>query len=407
MPIQENIKHVRAGEIIIRQGSSGDAAYILESGRVEIYIEKAGQPPQFIGTRGKGTIIGEMALIDSAPRTATIRAIEDCTMIVITREDFERRIKLSDPVIHVVMQVIMTRYRDMVSRANIVQESFNDNPPEKIEQQFLQDTKTLEGLRLENEFRAAMHNGQLTLNYQPIINLQDGSVRGFEALMRWNHPEHGFISPAVFIPMAEETGLIIEASKWGLKESCRALKRIESHIGLENGFYMSVNFSAQDFAQNTFLEDLYGIISASDVMPQQIQLEITESLLMAQPDAAKNTLDLCQKAGLRIAIDDFGTGYSSLSYLHYYPINTLKIDQSFVRDLIKNKASLELSRSIISLGKNLNMTIIAEGVEHKEEALKLKELGCDYAQGYYFSKPIPEKDVIDILHQYKGFKHLM
>ncbi len=407
MTTQENLKHVRAGEIIIRQGTVGDAAYILEQGRVEIYIEKQGAAPQFVGTRGTGTIIGEMALIDSAPRTATIRAIEDCTMIVLTRADFERRMLSSDPVVHVVMRVIMTRYRDMVARTNIVHESMTGNPPEEIEQKFMEEKKTVEGLRLENEFRAAMNNGQLSLNYQPIVDLSNGHVRGFEALMRWKHPEHGFISPGVFIPMAEETGLIVEASKWALKESCRALKRIESHVGQDTDLYMSVNFSAKDFAQETFLEDLYSIISASDVLPHQIQLEITESLLMAQPESAKNMLDMCRKAGLRIAIDDFGTGYSSLSYLHFYPIDALKIDQSFVRDMLKNQASVELCRSIIGLGKNLNMTIIAEGVEHKEEALRLRDLGCDYAQGYYFAKPLPEKDVVDILLEHEGFKHLM
>jgi EAL domain-containing protein (putative c-di-GMP-specific phosphodiesterase class I)/CRP-like cAMP-binding protein len=399
----ENLKTVRAGDLLIRQGEAGKSAYIVEQGRVEIYIEKDGKS-QFVGTRGPGTLLGEMALIDDDTRTANVRALEDCKLIEITREDFVRRLNATDPVMQTVMRVLMTRYRDTLFRSEIVRESLGWPPPEEVERNFMQETKTIDGLRLENEFKNALTNGQLSLNYQPIVSLVDGQILGFEALMRWNHPEKGFISPGVFIPMAEETGLIIEASKWALKEACRALKRLESHVGQNPNLYMSVNFSAKDFAEESFLEDLYQIISESDVRPTQIQLEITEGLLMSQPQNAKETLDLCRKAGLKIAIDDFGTGYSSLSYLHTYPINTLKIDQSFVRDMLKNKASMELAKSIITLGQNLSMTITAEGVEHKEEAIVLRDLGCESAQGYYFAKPLPEKDVTEMLLIDGGFR---
>lgn len=399
----DNLKSIRAGDLLIRQGEAGKSAYIVEEGRVEIYIEKDGKP-QFVGTRGPGTMIGEMALIDDDTRTANVRALEDCKLIEITREDFLRRLNATDPVMQTVMRVLMTRYRDTLFRSEIVRESLGWPPPEEVEKNFMQETKTMDSLRLENEFKNALTNGQLSLNYQPIVSLVDGQIQGFEALMRWNHPEKGFISPGVFIPMAEETGLIVEASKWALKESCRALKRMESHVGQNPNLYMSVNFSAKDFAEETFLEDLYQIISESDVRPTQIQLEITEGLLMSQPENAKATLDMCRKAGLKIAIDDFGTGYSSLSYLHTYPINTLKIDQSFVRDMLKNPASMELAKSIITLGQNLNMTITAEGVEHKEEGIVLRDLGCESAQGYYFAKPLPEKDITELLLLDGGFR---
>lgn len=404
MSALENLKTVRAGDVFIRQGDPARSAYIIEQGRVEIYFEKQGASPQIVGTRGSGTIIGEMALIDDAPRTASIRALEDCKLIEITREDFARRLNGTDPVMQMVMRVLMTRYRDTLTRSDIVRDSPGWPPPEEVEKNFMQETRTIDSIRLENEFKSALTNGQLSLNYQPIVSLRNGDVLGFEALMRWNHPERGFISPAVFIPMAEETGLIVEASKWALKEACRALKRLESHVGQNPNLYMSVNFSAKDFAEDTFLEDLYNIISVCDVVPTQIQLEITEGLLMAQPESAKHTLEMCRKAGLKIAIDDFGTGYSSLSYLHTYPINTLKIDQSFVRDMLKNSASMELAKSIITLGKNLNMTITAEGIEHKEEALVLRDLGCESAQGYYFAKPLPEKDLTELLLKDSGFK---
>ncbi len=399
----ENLKSVRAGEVFIRQGEAARSAYIVEEGRVEIYIEKPNAPPQLVGTRGPGTLIGEMALIDDDTRTASVRALEDCRLIEITRDDFSRRLNGTDPVMQIVMRVLMTRYRDTLLRSDIVRESPNLLLPEEVEKSFMQGNRTIDSLRLENEFRAELTNGQISLNYQPIVSFSTGQVIGFEALMRWNHPERGFISPAVFIPMAEESGLIIDASKWALKEACRALKRLESHIGTLN-LYMSVNFSAKDFAEESFLDYIYQVISASDVAPGQIQLEITEGLLMSQPDNAKKTLQMCHNAGLKIAIDDFGTGYSSLSYLHTYPISTLKIDQSFIRDMLKNNASMELAKSIITLGKNLNMAVTAEGVEHKEEALMLRDLQCDSAQGYYFAKPLPEKSLIELLLNMGGFK---
>ena len=231
------------------------------------------------------------------------------------------------------------------------------------------------------------------MHYQPIIDLQKENITGFEALMRWIHPVRGCIPPTIFIPIAEQTGLIVEASRWALRESCLALKRIEGRAGFINELFMSVNFSSTDFASENFIETVYTTISESDIDPKLIHLEITERLLMGQPDNARDTLAMCRKAGIGVSIDDFGTGYSSLSYLHYFPIDTLKIDQAFVRDMDKNESNMMLVKSIIALGKNMNMRIIAEGVETRQQAKILSDLGCDMAQGYYFAKPMSEMDV--------------
>jgi EAL domain-containing protein (putative c-di-GMP-specific phosphodiesterase class I) len=257
-------------------------------------------------------------------------------------------------------------------------------------------------IKMASEFRTAIETGQLSLNYQPIIDLADGTVQGFEALMRWNHPEKGFISPGVFIPVAEDSGLIVEASRWALREACKALKRIEAKTGYEDRLFMSVNFSSTDFAEEHFLQHLYNILSETDVAPHKIHLEITERLLMSQPDNAKATLNMCRQAGLGISIDDFGTGYSSLSYLHYYPIDTLKVDQSFIRNMRNDKTSMELVRSIVALGKNMGMKTIAEGVEEEAEARELKAMGCESAQGYLFAKPLPEEYAITFLKDWEG-----
>jgi len=379
------------------QGDAGSCAYIIESGRVEIFIKTPNSETQYVGSRGPGTMIGEMAIIDDAPRTATIRATEDCELLEITKEDLSLRLENADPVLKMTTRVILTRYRDMIKRSHIIGDPPKLNEAEDLELDFTEGSNAVETIKITNDFESALKSEEISLHYQPILNLQTGAISGFEALMRWNHPEKGFISPATFIPIIEDSGLIVKASAWALKESLLALKRIEHRAGFDHDLFMSVNFSSRDFAADDFVESVYETISASDVRAHQVHLEITERLLMGQPDNAKDTLSMCQKAGMSISIDDFGTGYSSLSYLHYFPIDTLKIDRSFVKDMIQDEGSMALVKSIISLGKSLNMKIIAEGVENHDEAVALRELGCDSAQGYYFSKPLPEKDVTDFI----------
>ena len=382
----------------MRQGEPGQSAYIIEKGRVEIIIKTPLGKEQSVGTRGAGTMIGEMALIDDAPRTATIKALEDCQLLEITKGDFARRLENADPVLRMTSQVILTRYRDTLARMEITGENRNWPPAEMIELNYAQQGNAVGNIKLANELSAAIDAQDIDLHYQPIINLQTGNVAGFEALMRWEHAEKGFISPAIFIPVAEDSGLIVKASRWALREACHALSRIEHAAGYpDHSLFMAVNFSSTDFAADDFVDSVYTTISETDIHADQIHLEITERLLMRQPENARDTLNMCRKAGMSIAIDDFGTGYSSLSYLHYFPINTLKIDRSFVQDMCTNEQSMELVKSIISLGKNLKMKIVAEGVENPEEGKALRDLGCDMAQGYYFAKPLPEHDLIELI----------
>ncbi|MDB2683114.1 EAL domain-containing protein [Alphaproteobacteria bacterium] len=401
MSIEQTKKSFSAGEIIMKQGELGESAYIIEDGRVEIVLNKPDGGEQIVGTRGPGTIIGEMAIVDNAPRTATVRAIEDCVLLEITQNDFSRRLSSADPVLKMISQVILTRYRDTLTRAEITKDSQNWPPAEAVELNYAEETHAVEKIKIANEFQDALKNNQLSLHYQPIVNMATGNLCGFEALMRWIHPEKGFIPPDLFIPIAEDSGLIVEASKWALDESCQALKRIESKTGYEHDLFMSVNFSSTDFAADGFVESVYNTVSKHDIPPQQIHLEITERLLMGQPDNARDTLSQCRQAGMSISIDDFGTGYSSLSYLHYFPIDTLKIDRSFVCQMNEDESAMALIKSIIALGKNMKMHIIAEGVEEKEEAETLAALGCDMAQGYYFARPSTEQDVIAFIHEQK------
>ncbi len=394
----------RAGDVIMRQGEKGDCAYIIEDGQVEILIEKKSGKIQQVGTRGPGTIIGEMAIVDEAPRVATVKALKDCKMLEITREDFAQRLKSADPVIQMISQVILTRYRDTLTRAEILGESLSYPPPEALEKSFTEQMDVVESIKIANEFKEALNNGEISLHYQPIVDMARGDVIGFEALMRWTHPTQGPISPGLFIPIAEKSGLIVDASKWALAEACAALRRMGEQIKPEKPLYMSVNFSSHDFAEETFVSDVLSTIKKAGVSPSQIKLEITERLLILQPDNAKEALNACRKAGIAVAIDDFGTGYSSLSYLYYFPIDILKIDQSFIRAMYKEERSLELVKSIVGLGQNLGLSIIAEGVEDMEEARLLRTMGCDAAQGYYFAKPMAEDKLVNVLLGWQPLK---
>lgn len=399
-------KLFKKGDVLIREGDPGHCAYVIESGNVEILVTRDGGALQ-IGTRGPGSLIGEMAMIDDKPRTATVRAVDDCEVLEITREDFNRRVESADPVVKMVMRVVTNRYRDMIARTSTL---VSIAPPaagaaEKAENTDEIHDIALSTIKIHNELKVAMAQKQLTLFYQPIIDVQNMKIAGFEALMRWKHPEKGMISPGVFIPVAEESGLIIELSRFALEVACDAVGKLQAAanpaITSEKPIFVGVNFSVKDFAEGDLYAHIERTFAATGARPEQIHLEITESLLMEAPEAAKTQLEKCRDLGLDVSIDDFGTGYSSLSYLHYFPIDTLKIDQSFIRAMTNHKASLVLVKSIITLARNLGMKIIAEGVETADEARIVRDLGVEWIQGFWFSKPLPFDDAAKFLQNWQ------
>lgn len=386
-------KQFQKGETLLREGERGECAYIVESGSVEILVQREGQLAQ-IGTRGPGALIGEMAMVDDKPRTATVRALEDCEVLEITREDFARRVEGADPVLRMVLRIVTNRYRDMIGRTATI--PFVPATPAAEAAEAAQKSdhdKAVSAIRIQSELKRAIDRGELLLFYQPIIDVQKMKIAGFEALMRWEHPVNGMISPGVFIPAAEESGLITALSHLALEMACDAALQLQAAAAKEllgeGPLFVGVNFSGKDFQAGKLFEHLHETMQAKKIDPRQIHLEVTETLLMEQPEAARAELEQCRDIGLNVSIDDFGSGYSSLSYLHYFPIDTLKIDQSFIRTMAKQPESRVLVKSIIGLAKNLGMKVIAEGVETREIAADLREMGCDCIQGYWFSKPLP------------------
>jgi diguanylate cyclase (GGDEF)-like protein len=256
-------------------------------------------------------------------------------------------------------------------------------------------TQSIERLTLESALRRALERDQFSLHYQPKIDMASGQITGVEALLRWNHPELGTVSPGQFIPLAEETGLIVPIGRWVLEEAC-AQNMAWQRRGLRP-VTMAVNLSPRQFADPHLLHDVDEALLASGMSPVLLQLEVTESMVMRNVSRAIKVLDAIQARGIRLAIDDFGTGYSSMSLMKQFPIDTIKIDRSFVRDLPVDSEDQAIAQAIISMGKALGMTVIAEGVETVEQETFLRNHACDEMQGFLFSKPLPARQMADLL----------
>lgn len=245
------------------------------------------------------------------------------------------------------------------------------------------------------DLRQAMEREEFVLFYQPIVCVQTGRAIGVEALIRWNHSARGMVSPGEFIPVVEETGLILPLGKWILERACLDMKAFISAQALVEPMMLSVNLSGKQFAQDNLFEQIEATLRSTAFPPQYLKLEITESVVMENAEAAVRIIEKLKRLDVKISIDDFGTGYSSLSYLHRFSADILKIDRSFVSRMHLGGDNLEIVKTIITLGQALKMQVIAEGVETQDELAMIKKLGCDYAQGYFFAKPMPVEDLAD------------
>jgi diguanylate cyclase (GGDEF)-like protein len=247
----------------------------------------------------------------------------------------------------------------------------------------------------EEDLRQALAQREFVLYYQPKVDLRTAKITGVEALLRWKHPTRGLISPMQFIPVAEDSGLILPIGAWVLREACR-----QAQIWVEEGLpetTMGVNVSSVQFRNEDFLEDLFAALRESGLKPSSLQIELTESALMENPHVAAATLQTLREAGVQVAVDDFGTGYSSLSYLQKFPLDVLKIDQSFIRRVTADTDQMTIVSAIIGMGKKLNLRVIAEGVEATETIAFLKDQQCDEAQGFYFSQPVPAEQFAKLI----------
>lgn len=243
-------------------------------------------------------------------------------------------------------------------------------------------------MQLESDLRSAIANGEFFLDYQPIYSFENGRVVGFEALIRWNHPERGLVMPNDFIPMAEESGLIFELGSWVITESCRQMKSWVSTYGSAADMMMSINISGRQFSQPTLVDNILSNLSEFDLPAHNLKVEITETAIMERAKQAVEMLNRLKKAGVRVSIDDFGTGYSSMSNLQEFPLDQLKIDISFVSKMCESAENAEIVKAIVNLAHNLGLNVVAEGVEELSQQEMLREMGCEFGQGYLFSRPV-------------------
>ena len=379
---------LKEGEWLFKEGDAGDTAFVIENGLLEICREENGKT-EHIAQLGPGELIGEMTLIDKLPRSASAFARQPTRLRVLTGEHLTQKLADADPLLRLLLKMILQRYRSVTHGARASQEEQKEDRAAVIRR-----------IEIEHELEQALEREEFVLYFQPIVNLGSFTMAGFEALVRWVSPTRGFVPPGEFIPIVEESHLIHPVGRWILRKGCEVLKRLAA-VSSAHGepIFMNVNLSGKQLATPDYFDEIKEAIEISGIDPSQLKLEITESLLMNNLDIATELLDKCRDLGVRIALDDFGTGYSSLGYLRRLPVNTIKVDRSFVKPILEDVGSGKILRAISALAHSLGMDLVAEGIETQDQAYAIAALGFEYGQGFLFSKAVPEPQAAELLQR--------
>ena len=389
------LEHLRfsSGTTLFSEGDAGDAAYLIKSGEIDIVGRRDGGEFR-LARRGAGEIIGEMALIDGGSRSASARVTRDAEVIAISARQLTQRLDNLDPILRMCLGVVIERYRETLLLART-----GTSAPPSVRPIARDYSAAVSVLTLEREIERGLQNREFEAFLQPIVKLDDRSLAGFEALVRWRHPERGLLLPSEFIPVAESSGLVVHITEWMLGEVVRMIPAlIDANRARRKGgnlerdadrLFVSVNVSGHDLLQPGFADTVMKILRAGLIAPERLKLEVTESMLMKDPAGAGRILQICRDHGMGIAVDDFGTGYSSLSYLSTLPITTLKIDRSFVKSMVTDPTNRKIVNTISFLARELEIPVVAEGIESEAEAKVLSGMRCEYGQGYLFGRPMP------------------
>lgn len=386
-------REYHAGDIIFQQGESGDCAYIVEEGRVQISLEKGGDSFP-VSVMGVGEIFGEMAILDGLPRAGTAKALETTRLCVVSREQLYNRIHNSDSVVRLLVLLLIKRTRSMNKKLIA---SMQSRPVESESENAVvagDNRNAFNEVRFEIELHKAFQEREFRLHYQPIVDIHSEEVVGFEALIRWTSPTLGPMRPDLFMKVAEESSLIVPLGRWIQEQAISDLDRLQRETG--RNFFMSINVSGRQFMDPAYLSNLEEIRQKYGVVSNQLKLEITERIFIDGARAIE-MVGQCRNLGYQISLDDFGTGYSSLSYLRNLEVDNLKIDQTFTRTIATDRRSLAVVRAIIQMCQDMGMESVVEGVETAEMAALMKEMGTNLAQGYYYAKPKAIEDVLQAL----------
>ena len=376
-------KTLSAGEYLFREGDSPDSAFLIEEGAVEIHSGH-GRNRFVLARLGPGDLLGEMAVVDRAPRTGSALAVTDCVLLVIEGDQIEDRLASSDPIIRMLLKGQMKRYRGMLSllQGRGPTDAVDDDPDAQPE-------PGLSKFRLESQLRDALSQERLEVRYQPILEIVSGRIAGYEALVRWEHPTRGQVSPEEFIKLAEETSLIVPVGEYVLDAACAALARLRA----DPMPFVAVNVSARQLLHEGLIQRVVERREALGLPPGCIKVEITESQALDYRQVA-DVIAHCHRNHIAVSLDDFGTGYSHLTHLHQLDFDAIKIDQAFVREMFDSDRAMSIVRAVVALGQAIDADLVVEGVETREQLELLREIGCRYAQGWLIGKAEPLESVL-------------
>lgn len=381
----------KKGQLIFAQGEQGDFAYLIESGKVEIFHTKKNYQESHLAVLGEGELFGEMALFDSNIRSASTRAATDCKLLKIKKEQLFERVNSSDKIVQLIIRVLMKRLKqrniELTGESVVVATDISGDDAA--------NNLAVERLKFENEINEAFLHSEFKIYHQPIVDLIDKKIIGTEALIRWESPSKGLISPGKFVDILENSSMIVPVGYWIIEQCFVHYKEVKKKSP-QMDFSISINVSGRQFLHFSFIDKLKELLAKHQVEAKNFKLEITERILM-EGGGVIDILNRCHELGFAISLDDFGTGFSSLQYLAQMPIDYIKIDRSFVMNIAKDQKTHAVVSSIIFLAKKLNIQIISEGIETEVEWNAMRELGSEYGQGYLFSKPVEFNKFIELV----------
>jgi EAL domain-containing protein (putative c-di-GMP-specific phosphodiesterase class I) len=365
-----------AGEVLFREGEWPDTAFLIEEGEMEVRIRQA-DADVVLSRLGPGDLVGEMAVIDDSVRTATATAVSDCVLYRIDRQQIAERLAAADPIIRALLEGQLKRYRGALSALQGKHPGPDESTPSESE--------GIDKIRLESQLREALSTGELALSFQPILDVGTAAIAGYEALVRWRHPERGVVSPAEFVALAEETSLIVPVGEYVIDLACDAVARFIA-AGAAPVPFVAVNISARQLSHPGLIDRIVARVEAARLPRGALKLEITESREL-DLDLVASVIGVCHGHGIRVALDDFGTGYSHFGQLHRLAFDTIKLDQSFSNSMLDNPRAMAIVEALVRLGKALGSEIVVEGIETEAQLDALRRLGCRYAQGYLIGRP--------------------
>ena len=376
-----------AGEVLYRQGDAADAAWLIESGEIELTSQQAGREVAH-GVFGAGEMLGEVALLDDSPHAATATARSASVLLAIDHEQFDERLDAADPIVRALVDNLLGYKRSVLARLpkGMVL------PAEDVACDDADERRGIDKVHLEAELREALDSGALEVHYQPLFDVPVGRVTSYEALVRWNSPHGGAVSPGEFIKLAEETSLIVPVGEYVLERVLDVLKQLRDRDA-DRLPSIAVNLSARQLMEPGMAQQIIARVQRAQLPDGALKLEITESgLLDYAPVAA--VMKHCHAHGIPFALDDFGTGYSNLTHLYELEFDFVKVDQAFTRHMFESPRALAIVEAIMAMSRAIGADVVCEGVETGEQLHKLAALGMRYAQGYLVGKAAPAAAVL-------------